>query len=852
MTEAIAPGSRLGPYEILAPLGAGGMGEVWRAKDPRLDREVAIKVLPPEVAGDASRLKRFEKEARAASGLNHPNIVTIYEIGTSDAVSYIAMERVEGKTLRELLFGGAIPIKRLLAIAAQIADGLARAHEAGIVHRDLKPENLMVTRDGLVKILDFGLAKQTAVGSGSDEGSHIPTETGTSPGMVLGTVGYMSPEQAAGQPVDFRSDQFALGSILYEMATGKRAFQKGTAVDTLSAILHEEPKPVAEINPLAPAPLRWIVERCLAKDPDGRYISTRDLGRDLAGLRDRLSEASRPDSSNPAAFHRKYGLRLAVTSLAILAALGIGFLAARGVWFPQLPAPTFHRLTFRNGVVSQARFAPDERTIVYSARWGTDPLAIFTTRSEGLGSRALGPPGAELLSVSSGGELLILRDGTLARSALAGGAEREILESVQDASWAPNGTDIALVRHDAKAKARYLLEFPVGTVLVESNVAPSFPRVSPRADLVAFIEHPLGADSRGWLAVVDRAGKKRRLSEEFNSIQGAQWAAGGQEIWFSGTRAGTSMAIYAVTLSGTERVVARGPGDQELQDVSADGRVLMSHWHGRNMLMARVAGEPTHRDLSWLDTSQGADLSDDGKTLLMTEQGEGAGSLSYSVWLRKTDGSDGVLLGNGLACGLSPDGKWALAVRLQPPPAQLVLLPTGAGEEKVITHDTITHRMAAWFPDGKRVVFLGLETGKGPRLYVQSLEGGDPKPISPELGLNFWVRRPVSPDGRRVIARDGERFFLFPVDGGDPVPVAGLVGRETPIRWSADGRFLYVRGAPGPPIRLSLLDPVTGLREPWEEIPELRGQVLLSADGHSHAISSQMENSDLYLVEGLR
>src|SRR5215470_15035600 len=288
---SLKAGSRLGPYDVLAPLGAGGMGEVWRARDTRLAREVAIKMLPEEVSRDASRLKRFEKEARSASALNHPNIVTIYDLGETESLHWIAMEKVEGKTLRETLFGGALPIRKLLPIAAQIADGLARAHEAGIVHRDLKPENAMVTKDGLVKILDFGLAKLTATGQGSDEGSQLPTETGTSPGVVLGTVGYMSPEQAGAQPVDFRSDQFSFGSILYEMATGKKAFQKRTAIDTLSAILNEEPEPIGEINTQVPAPLRWTVERCLAKEPQARYAATSDLARDLSTMRDRLSEA---------------------------------------------------------------------------------------------------------------------------------------------------------------------------------------------------------------------------------------------------------------------------------------------------------------------------------------------------------------------------------------------------------------------------------------------------------------------------------------------------------------------------------------------------------------------------------
>ncbi|HEY6146853.1 MAG TPA: serine/threonine-protein kinase, partial [Thermoanaerobaculia bacterium] len=210
---SLPPGTRLGSYEVLSALGAGGMGEVYRARDTRLSREIAIKVLPEEISSDPSRLRRFEKEARAASALNHPNIVTVHEIGREGSVDFLVMELVAGKTLRDLLLSGALPVRKLLPIAAQIGDGLAAAHEAGIVHRDLKPENVMITSAGLVKILDFGLAKRTSTGSGSDEASRLPTETGTSPGMILGTVGYMSPEQAVGQAVDFRSDQFAFGSI---------------------------------------------------------------------------------------------------------------------------------------------------------------------------------------------------------------------------------------------------------------------------------------------------------------------------------------------------------------------------------------------------------------------------------------------------------------------------------------------------------------------------------------------------------------------------------------------------------------------------------------------------------------
>jgi len=287
-------GSKLGPYEILSSLGAGGMGEVYRARDPRLGRSVAVKVLPEELSTDNERLARFEQEARAASALNHPNIVTIHEIGKAVSTSYIAMELVEGATLRQLLASGPIPLKKTLPIAAQVADGLSKAHAAGILHRDLKPENLMVSRDGFVKILDFGLAK--LVSPGAENVSHMPTaahpEEGTRPGTVLGTVGYMSPEQASGKAMDFRSDQFSFGSILYEMTAGKRAFSRGSAAETLAAIIREEPEPLRSLAPEVPVALRWVIERCLAKDPEERYASTRDLARDLAHLRDHAAEVS--------------------------------------------------------------------------------------------------------------------------------------------------------------------------------------------------------------------------------------------------------------------------------------------------------------------------------------------------------------------------------------------------------------------------------------------------------------------------------------------------------------------------------------------------------------------------------
>ncbi|HEY3202082.1 MAG TPA: hypothetical protein VGL03_00335, partial [Thermoanaerobaculia bacterium] len=579
-----------------------------------------------------------------------------------------------------------------------------------------------------------------------------------------------------------------------------------------------------------------------------RYASTEDLARDLASVRDHLSEASVSGATVGAAPSRR--LSRTVTAAALAAALAAGLFVGRSLWKKTPPPPSFHRLTFRSGEVDQARFAPDGQTIVYSAVWGKDPVGIFSTRPGSVESRALGTPGANLFSISSSGEMLIGRNGMLARVALAGGAEREILEPVIDAYWAPNGKDIAVVRPGAK----FRLEFPIGKVLYETAGQLSDPRVSPRGDLVAFLEHPRG-DSRGSLAVVDLQGKKHRLSEEFNSIEGAEWSAGGKEIWFSGKPADGSMAIYAVTLSGRQRIVAGGAGDQVLQDVSPDGRILLTHWHGRVVLMTLPPGESVERDLSWLDWSELADLSDDGKTLLFSEEGEGAGSPTYSVYLRKTDGSPAVRLGEGLACGLSPDGKWALAVRLQPSPAQLVLLPTGAGEPKTVTSDAIVPRIAFWFPDGKRIAFGGSEPGKGGRLYVQDLEGGKPRAVTPEIRQPFVVRRPISPDGRYLVAVDGQSVSVYPVEGGDPRPVPGLREGEKPIRWSADGRSLYVRRIGDTPIRIFSVDISTGHRQLWKVVAPAAPphvQFLITADGKSYVNAHTTNSSDLYLVEGLK
>ena len=561
-SRPLGRGTHLGPYEIVGSLGAGGMGEVYRARDARLGREVAVKVLSGEVAGDWNRLRRFEKEARSASALNHPNIVTIYDIGREGAISYIAMELVDGETLRELLKHGALAIKKLLQIAPQIADGLAKAHEAGIVHRDLKPENVMVTAEGRVKILDFGLAKLTLSESGGED-TRVPKTVGTTPGVIMGTVGYMSPEQTSGEPVDFRSDQFTFGSVLYEMATGTPAFKRATTVQTLAAIIDEEPEPIAVAAPRTPVPLCWIVERCLAKDPDARYASTKDLVRDLVTTREHLSDtASRPEGWAPVEPPRRR-FRVAGVVLSLVSLLA-GALLARLLWSARAPHPSFHQVTFRAETIETARFAPDGQTIVYGTAREGKPFELFSTRVGSLESRPLGLA-ADILSISTFGEMAILlgapgQPGTLARAPLAGGAPREILADVRRADWSPEGKALAVV-HVASGRER--LESPIGNVLFESSGFLGPLHFSRRGDRILF-------QDGGSLAIVDPTRKVTAVGESL-SPSGYGWAPGGDEVWLT-VIVGSTTELRAMRPGGRERTVATFAGLFLLQDVSPGGR----------------------------------------------------------------------------------------------------------------------------------------------------------------------------------------------------------------------------------------------------------------------------------------
>jgi Tol biopolymer transport system component len=819
------------------------MGQVYLARDERLAREVALKVLPEDVSGDPGRLKRFENEARSASALNHPNIVTIYDVGTTGELAWIAMEAVVGKTLRELLDHGALPTRKLLPIAAQIADALASAHEAGIVHRDLKPANVMVTKDGLPKILDFGLAKLAPTGSEGVNLSPVRADTATYPGTVVGTIGYMSPEQAAGQPVDFRSDQFSFGSLLYEMATGKRAFQGKSAVDTLAALLKEDPKPMAELNPEAPVPLRWIVERCLAKEPGRRYASTRDLARDLEMLRDHSSETS--GTAVLAARPRRRGWVALLTAVAVLAGFaGALFLGKRP---GQMPIPDFQRLTFRRGMVSSARFAPDGRTIVYSASWDGAPSRVLTTRTDGRDSTSLDLPKAELFSVSALGDLaLSVDDSMLARIPLTGGAPRELIEEVRDADWSPDGQNLAVSRI---VEGRYRLEYPIGKVLhqpADRNAAISSVRLSPDAKRIAFIVSHMGGDydaADAAVEMVDLEGRHRVVSRRFKRATRLAWSPDGSEIWLTVNERGYRMLVCAVTLKGEERPLLRLPSWVFLQDVARDGRVLVTLASQQSRMWARSPGDARERDLSWHEGSYAVDLTPDGKTLLFDEGGEG---YFHAIYVRPMNGGPAKRIGEGRAIAISPDGRWVVS-NARERGSDTVLLPTGAGSPVVIDSEGHRFEDAEFFPDGKRVL-LGHD-------YVKELPDGRLKPLAP--GISGCLA--ISPDGREAVCtgQAGDRVrYVF--DTGTFRPIPGLAAVEGDVlKWAADGKSLFI-GQWGGPMRILRFDLATGKAEPWRELePEVptafKGEyIAITPDGQSYAYSSGGNPSDLYLVTGLR
>jgi hypothetical protein len=839
------------------------MAEVYRAHDQRLHREVALKVIAPHHLQNPAAVKRFEQEARTLAALAHPNILALYDLGQQEDTFFVVSELLDGHTLRQRLQDGPIPVRQAVELAVQVCRGLSAAHARGIVHRDLKPENLYLTRDSHhVKILDFGVAKLTDTeGQGV---ARLPgaSEALTSPGVLVGTLGYLSPEQARGQAVDARSDLFALGTVLYEMVTGKRAFLGGTGADTLAALLtRDPPEMVAPAGPV-PAPLEHVVRRCLQKERDERFQSAHDLAFALEAL---LAAPTAGGGElalavEPRAQRRQRLARVALVVLGVLAVAAVGLLAGRALTRPSTPA--FKQLTFRRGWINLARFAPDGRTVVYTAAWDGEPPEVFTTRTDTRESRPLGVRHAAILSVSSTGQLAILLDttrgrglfshGTLATVPLGGGAPpREVLLGVTEADWTPDGRELCVLRAD---DGEQRIELPPGNLLYQSRRGLRLMRVSPDGRRVAFVE-----GSEAPLSIVSVEVARRAVSvlaaDLPANLFGLAWARNRKdEIWFSAGTTSAHRDVLAVDLAGRRRLVYRSLATASLLDVDAEGRALLHRGSDRWGTRASGPGGQGEQDYSIFDASVPASISADGRTLLIDEFSEAASG--GAVYVRRFGEGPAVRISDGVGWDVSADGRYALVRRGDP--AVLVAVPTGPGLARPFELGRVSPRWGKWVPPAaETAVVLGSDAGRPLRLWAV---GGKtpPRPLGPEAGFTNFA---VAPDGRTVAARiEPGAITLLPIGGGQARTIRGIPADLEVGGFSGDGRGLFlVRTSVSVPCEVQRLDLRSRKVEPWMKVAPSDATGVsqckwmnLAPDGRTYAYGYFQASGDLFVAEGLK
>ncbi|MEO8191642.1 MAG: protein kinase [Acidobacteriota bacterium] len=875
--------SRLGPYEMLGLLGAGGMGEVYRARDTRLQREVAVKLLPARLSSDAASLKRFEREARSASALNHPNIVTIHEIGQIDSTSFIVMELVDGKTLRELLYTGPLALRKLLSIAAQVADGLAKAHASSIVHRDLKPENVMVTGDGVVKILDFGLAKLTHPDSDSGQTEQAVTITGgTEAGVVMGTVGYMSPEQAAGQRVDFRSDQFSFGSILYEMATGKRAFQRNSAPQTLTAIIQDEPQPIAELNGKIPTPVRWIVERCLAKEPRNRYTSTDDLAKELATVRERVSEATssvgvHPADPVPAPRRRRW----------ILAAIGVAILLAAGVagwrlrqrdyfWKNPLASARFTRLTDWEGSELDAAISSDGKFVAFvSDRDGPfDDWVTQLASGEFLNlSKGQSPDryNDRVRNVGFSGDDAHVTIRITSRTAenqddawlvpTMGGTPRPFLPTAVEIVWSPDrlrtlyhtsapGDPIFIGDRNGANPRQILIDKP--------GVHNHYPTWSPDARFVYFVHgRPSPFDMDIW-RIPSTGGTAERLTNHHSRVAYPAFLDDRTLLYTVPRTDGSGSGLYALDVKRlVSHAVSFGLEEYVSVAASTDGRRLVTTVANPTSHLWTVPISDGVVDDSEVSRSSlpavraAAPRFGPGYLLFLSSKGGAEGLWKFKegsvteLW-RAGDGAVAA------APAISPDGTRICFVVRNDKEARLYTMAADGTSARRINEALDVRDTPSWSPDGKWIAVVASE-GKEQPVFKVPLEGG--APVRLVGGVNY---NPVwSPDGRFIAYSEhhgGTRYQLkgiTPDNQAFPLPELSVRFGGNRYRFLADGKALVVMQGSFRHQDFWLLGLRTGqLRQLTNLRPgfEMRN-FDISPDGKQILFDRYRENSDVVLID---
>jgi len=791
----VAPGSRLGPYQIISQLGQGGMGIVFRARDTKLERDVAVKVLPKNLAEDPDALGRFEREARTVAALSHPNILAIHDFGREEGTIYAAMELLEGETLRQRLADGALPTRKAIEIALGIAAGLAAAHDKGIVHRDLKPENVFLLGSGQVKILDFGLAHVDPV---APEGADIQTMSlATEPGRVMGTVGYMAPEQVRGKAVDARADIFSFGAVLYEMLTGKRAFRGESPVETLNAILKEDPPSLFESTKNVSPALERIVRRCLEKRPEERFRTAHDLAIALDaistatsshGLISEAPEAPRGPAAGRARLLERAGLLLAGAALA-----AGGLLARERLRPPETGAAVFRWLSF-SGRDSSPAVSPDGRTIAFASdRDGQPRIWLKQVSGEGEAPLTSGPDDVPRFSPDGAQVLFARPDGvgtSLYRAAVLGGEARRLLEGASEGDWSPDGKRIAFLRLQSEAGQTVTV---VGVAAADGSEAREAakvpgglraPRWSPDARTIAAVPASgslLAGAQQGVVLVGVEDGKVRTAPapDPRRNISAAAWTAGGEIVYLQ--------AESVVSAAGSTALLVR-------QD-AASGRVASQTWSPSSALVLDVLGD-------------GRVVFDTRSPRQNLREVPLAGAASGGRWLSRGESTDRQPV-------YSPDGEWVAFSSNRGGGMNLWLVSTATGNLRRVT-DANVNWDPAWSRDGKRLLWSSNRGGNF-EIWTADVDGGGPRQLTQDGGN---AENPTAtPDGQWVVYSSGnpQKAGLWKIhpDGSGAVQV--VKGRVSLPDVSPDGRRVLYRVFSGKyPASLRVVSLEDGKAEPFE------------------------------------